>query len=144
MEQDRIVINDEVAIPLSELRLHFVRSSGPGGQHVNRTATQVELAFDVANSPSLIEEQRQRVMLNLRNRIDSRGVLHITNQSLRSQHQNREEVVARFRELMRRALRVPKARRPTRPSAASRERRLARKRERSEIKRLRQRASWDV
>ena len=137
MEQNQLVINSELAIPLSELQFHFVRSSGPGGQHVNRSATQVELTFDVANSPSLTEEQRQRVLLSLRNRIDSRGVLHITNQTLRSQHQNREEAMARFCELLRRALRTPRARRPTRPSAAARERRLTQKRERSEIKRSR-------
>ncbi len=142
-EPDRIVINSEVKIPLDELVFDFVRSSGPGGQHVNRSATQVELRFDVANSPSLTEEQRRRVLMNLRNRIDAAGVLHLSAQSTRSQYRNRAEAVARFQELMQRALRVPRRRSPTRPTAAARERRLEQKRRRSDQKRSRQRVPHD-
>lgn len=70
MEQDKLIINHEVAVPLDELRFDFVRSSGPGGQHVNRSATQVELSFDVLGSPSLSEAHRERVLLVLHNLID--------------------------------------------------------------------------
>ena len=130
-------ITNTLTIPLSELRFRFARSSGPGGQHVNRSATRVELFFDVASSPSLTEAQRERALKALAPYIDSEGVLHLVSQTFRSQLRNREEVVERFRTLMQKAMRVPKRRRPTRPSRAAQERRLARKRRRSEIKRQR-------
>jgi ribosome-associated protein len=130
-------ITDTLSIPLSELRFRFARSSGPGGQHVNRSATRVELLFDVAGSPSLTEAQRERALKALAPYIDSDGVLHLISQTFRSQFRNREEAVERLQMLMRRAMKVPKRRRPTRPSRAARERRLASKRRRSEIKRRR-------
>ncbi len=130
-------INDTLSIPLSELRFRFVRSSGPGGQHVNRSATRVELLFDVSSSPSLTKIQRERALKALAPYIDSEGVLHLVSQTFRSQLRNREEVVERFRTLMHKAMRVPKRRRPTRPSRTAQERRLASKRRRSEIKRQR-------
>jgi ribosome-associated protein len=130
-------ITNTLTIPLSELRFRFARSSGPGGQHVNRSATRVELLFDVAGSPSLTEAQRERALKALASYIDSDGVLHLVSQTFRSQLRNREEVVERFRTLMHKAMRVPKRRRPTRPSRAAQERRLANKRRRSEVKRQR-------
>jgi len=139
-----IRITDEVVIPISELRFRFARSSGPGGQHVNRSATQVELLFDVAGSPSLDEAQRQRVLTKLKSRIDKEGVLHLVSQETRSQLRNREEAVERFQELMRDALHVPKSRRPTRPTRAVRERRLEEKRRRSGTKRDRRPVSPDA
>ena len=135
MNDSLVRITDTVSIPMSELHFRFARSSGPGGQHVNRSATQVELLFDVANSPSLNETQRRRVLRKLKSRIDKEGVLHLVSQETRSQLRNREEVVERFQELMRDALRVPKRRLPTRPTRAARERRLATKRRRGETKR---------
>ncbi|MBC7262985.1 MAG: aminoacyl-tRNA hydrolase [Chloroflexi bacterium] len=123
-----------VVIPLSELHYRFSHSSGPGGQHVNRTATRVELLFDVRNSPSLDEQQRERVLTTLASYIDKDGVLHLASSASRSQLRNREEVTVRFMTLIRRALRLPKRRRPTRPTRESRERRLAAKRRRSQIK----------
>ncbi len=135
MNENVVHITETVSIPISELRFKFARSSGPGGQHVNRSATQVELLFDVAGSPSLNEMQRQRVLRKLKSRIDKEGVLHLVSQETRSQLRNREEVVERFQELMRDALRVPKSRRPTRPTRAARERRLGEKRRRSGTKR---------
>ncbi len=139
MEEDssRLKINESVSIPLAELRYQFVRSGGPGGQHVNRSATQVELMFDLAGSPSLTEEQKARARAALESTVDKEGVLHLASQMSRSQLRNREDVTARFAELLRRALRVPKKRRPTRPSAASKERRLESKKRRSQIKRER-------
>ena len=130
-------ITDTLSIPLSELRFRFSRSSGPGGQHVNRSATRVELLFDVSSSPSLTKVQREQALKALAPYIDSEGVLHLVSQTFRSQLRNREEVVERFRTLMHRAMRVPKRRRPTRPSRTAQERRLVSKRRRSEIKRQR-------
>ncbi len=139
----KLAINESVSIPLAELHFQFVRSSGPGGQHVNRSATQVELTFDLAGSPSLNEEQKARVRAALKSYVDKEGVLHLASQLSRSQLRNREDVTARFAELMRRALRVPKKRRPTRPSTASKERRLEGKRRRSVTKRERRSVPMD-
>jgi len=137
LEGNKLVINETVRIPLAELHYQFVRSSGPGGQHVNRSATQVELTFNLAGSPSLSDEQKARAHATLKSYVDKDGVVHLASQTFRSQLRNREEVTARFVKLMRRALRVPKKRRPTRPTAASQERRLESKRRRSAVKRER-------
>ena len=139
-DTSELVITETVRIPLSELRYQFVRSSGPGGQHVNRSATQVELIFDLAGSPSLSDEQKARARGALKSYVDKDGVLHLASQLSRSQLRNREDVTARFVMLMRRALQIPKKRRATRPTAASKERRLVDKRRRSEIKRERRSA----
>ncbi len=136
-EENVLVINEAVRIPPSELHYQFVRSSGPGGQHVNRSATQVELTFHLANSPSLTDEQKARARAACKSYVDKEGTLHLASQTFRSQLQNRQDVTARFVELMRRALRVPKKRRPTRPTAGSKERRLESKHRRSIIKRER-------
>ncbi len=85
MNESAVDITDTVSIPMSELHFRFARSSGPGGQHVNRSATQVELLFDVAGSPSLDETQQQRVLTKLKSRIDKEGVLHLVSQKTRSQ-----------------------------------------------------------
>jgi ribosome-associated protein len=132
-------ITETVAIPPAELHFQFSRSSGPGGQHVNRTASQVELSFDVLGSPSLTEAQRSRVLSKLKSYIDTRGILHLTSQTTRSQHRNRAEVVERFTLLLQRALHVPKRRIPTRPSAAAEARRLAEKQHTGVIKQQRRR-----
>lgn len=139
MDDDILRINDEVEIPLSELSFRFSRSSGPGGQHVQKSSTRVELLFDVANSPSLSDAQRSRVLKRLASHVDTAGILHLTSQSERSQFRNREQVISRFRSMMREALKRRKRRRPTRPSAESRERRLRKKKERSQIKKGRER-----
>src|SRR5262249_58899242 len=120
-------ITETVTIPLVELQFQFSRSSGPGGQHVNRTASQVELTFDVLGSPGLNETQRARVLSKLTSYIDTRGILHLTSQTTRSQHRNRAEVIERFTNLLQRALHVPKRRIPTRPSPQAVARRLAAK-----------------
>ena len=137
MYDEIITIDDRVRIPLSELDFRFSRSSGPGGQHVQKSSTRVELLFDVARSPSLDDEQRARVLGRLAGHVDSEGVLHLASQSERSQWRNRQEVVARFQELMRRALARRKRRRATSPTAASKEKRLEQKRHRSQVKRQR-------
>jgi ribosome-associated protein len=137
VEGDFLVINDELSIPVAELSLRFSRSSGPGGQHVQKSSTRVELLFDVADSPSLTTAQRARVQERLAGYIDSNGILHLVAQSERSQLRNREEVIARFEMLMRRSLVRRKRRRPTRPTVASREQRLHEKQRRSRIKQWR-------
>jgi ribosome-associated protein len=138
MSEDGVLpITDDVWVLRSELSFRATRSGGPGGQHVNTSSTRVELAWNVAETPSLTEEQRERVQQKLANRINAEGVLLLTEGGSRSQHQNKEAVTTRFQELLRQALHVPKARRKTKPSRASREKRLHAKRHRSEVKRLR-------
>ncbi len=132
-----VQITRTVAIPRAELRFRFSRSSGPGGQHVNRSATRVELVFDLGRSPSLSEEQRQRASRALASHLDQDGVLRLVSQSSRSQLRNREEVVERFRNLMQKALKRPKRRRPTRPGLKARQQRREEKRRRSKIKKQR-------
>jgi ribosome-associated protein len=134
-----IRVNDRVAIPRGEIRFRFTPSGGPGGQHANRSATQVELLFDVAGSPSLAGEERARVRAALKGSIDGEGVLHLISRATRSQYRNREDVLLRFQRLLRRALRVTVARRPTRPTAGARRARLEGKRRRAEVKRARRR-----
>ena len=138
-DQPDLHVTDTVTIPMSELQFHFSRSGGPGGQHVNRTATQVELTFDVQGTTSLNEAQRARVLGKLKSAIDSRGVLHLTCQTTRSQSRNRAEVIERFQRLLRQALHVPKPRRPTQPGRAAAERRLQAKRRAGLLKQERRR-----
>ena len=137
MSEDVLIINEEVAIPLSELSYRFARSSGPGGQHVQRTETKVELLFDLANSPSLTEAQRALAQSRLAGRLDSDGVLHLTSQAGRSQAENRADVTERFRRLLAAALKPRMRRKPTRPGAAARQRRLDAKRRRAQTKQRR-------
>ena len=143
MNQEILPITDQLAIPLSELGFRFSRSGGPGGQHVNRTATRVELLFDVAHSPSLTEEQRQRLLKRLAGRIDSEGILRVAAQSERSQLRNRQEAIERLQTLLRQALHIPKRRRRSKVPRWARERRLAEKRWRSETKRYRHKVRGD-
>jgi ribosome-associated protein len=135
MSDDAILkITEALGIPLAELHFQFSRSGGPGGQHVNRSATQVELTFDVANSPSLHEAQRARILAKLKTYIDTRGTLHLSSQTTRSQHRNRAEVIERFQRLLQQALYIPRRRVPTRPPPKVKEQRLAEKRRKSSIK----------
>lgn len=143
MFNELLRIDDQVSIPLAELRFRYARSSGPGGQHVQRTETKVELLFDVANSPSLDEDQRLRLLDRLGSRIDNVGVLHLTSQAGRSQLENRKDVVERFRHLLAAALKPRKKRRATRPSARARARRMEAKRRRSRIKQLRRKVTGE-
>lgn len=131
---DLIPITAELAIPASELRYRFSRAGGPGGQHVNRSETRVELLFDVAGSPSLSDAQRARIISRLAGYMDGAGVLHIVSSATRSQLENRADVTERFRALLAAALHRRKRRVPTRPSPAARQARLTDKRARSKIK----------
>jgi ribosome-associated protein len=141
-EADLIPLNDELALPAAELQFRFTTGGGPGGQHVNKTATRVTLLFDVARSPSLDEANRARLLDRLATRLDRRGVLHIDVQESRSQWQNRELAVGRLQTLLAAALVEQAERRPTRPSRRARQQRLDTKRRRSAMKRERQQR-WD-
>ncbi|HSL72196.1 MAG TPA: alternative ribosome rescue aminoacyl-tRNA hydrolase ArfB [Longimicrobiales bacterium] len=136
-EPGPILINDSLSIPRAELEFRATRSGGPGGQHVNTSATRVQLTWNVAASPSLSDAQRARILTRLATRIDERGVLQLTASGSRSQYQNRVEVTERFAVLLAQALKVPKPRKKTRPSKKVREARLQSKRRRSETKRRR-------
>jgi ribosome-associated protein len=138
MAVDAVVIHETLAIPASELTFRATRSGGPGGQHVNTSATRVELTWNVATSPSLDDEQRQRLLTRLASRLDSEGVLRLVEGRRRSQHQNRETVTERFATTVARALEVPRARRKTRTPRSAHEKRLRRKKQRSDRKRLRE------
>lgn len=142
IDTDVIAINETLAIPEAELQFRFSTGGGPGGQHVNKTATRVTLLFDIANSPSLDEETRNRLLDRLASRLDRRGMLHIDVHESRSQWQNRSTAVARFQKVMAAALMEQAERRPTRPTHQSRAQRLEEKRRRSAVKKARQRR-WD-
>jgi ribosome-associated protein len=132
-----IRITPDISIREAELTLDFVRSSGPGGQNVNKVATAVQLRFDVFWSPSLPEDVRRRLVRMAGKRVSKEGVLRIDARRFRTQERNRQDAVDRLVEWIRRAAVKPKKRIKTRPTLGSRERRLEGKRRRSETKRLR-------
>lgn len=136
-EGRRLRITPELAIPRSELQFRTSRSGGPGGQHVNKVETRVELLFDVAGSPSLPAPVRALLLQHLASRLDADGVFHLTSEQSRSQYRNREEAVARFVLLLQQALRPRKTRKATRIPRGVQEARLQEKRVRSATKRLR-------
>jgi ribosome-associated protein len=131
MDGESIQVTRTVAIPVSEIELRFSRSSGPGGQHAQKSETRVEAIFDVEASTGLGPVQKARVLRK------AGPVLRAIAQDERSQVRNRELAIERLVETLRRALRVERPRRPTKPTAAARERRLQQKRRRGETKQLR-------
>ena len=133
-----IRVTDQISIDESELGESFIRASGPGGQHVNKTESAVQLRFDVRRSRSLPNEVAVRLMKLAGSRLTQDGVIVLTAQSERSQKRNREEALARLIELIRQAAVRPVKRRATKPTKASREKRLESKKRRSGIKGLRQ------
>jgi ribosome-associated protein len=136
-DDDALIINERVRIPAAELEFEFTRSSGAGGQHVNKNETAVVLLFDIARSTRLSDDERTRAMAKLAGRIATDGIMRVKSQDSRSQLKNRAEVMQRFAQLLREALVVPKLRRKTKPTRASIERRLDQKRRTSAHKRNR-------
>ena len=136
-------VTDSLVIEDSELEEQFVRASGPGGQNVNKVATSVQLRFDVARSPALAPDVRQRLYALAGSRMTSEGVLVIEARRHRTQAKNREDARERLADLIRRATVAPRRRRKTRPSARSVERRVDSKRQRSQMKRSRGKVSTD-
>ena len=132
-----IPITSTLAIDESEIHEYFVRASGPGGQNVNKVATTVQIRFDVANSRSLPEEVRKRLISLAGNRITEEGILIIDARRFRTQGRNREDATDRLVDLIRSAAQGPKIRRKTRPTLASKTRRLESKRRGAESKRVR-------
>ena len=132
-----IQVTPGIAIDENEIHQEFIQASGPGGQNVNKVATAVQLRFDVANSPSLPDEVRQRLFSLARKQITKEGVLIIEARRFRTQAANRQDAMERLVKLIRRSAQKPKVRRKTRPTRASQTRRLDAKRRRAQTKRLR-------
>jgi ribosome-associated protein len=138
-----IQVTASIAIPEGEIHEEFVRSSGPGGQNVNKVSTAVELRFDVRNSPSLPREVRDRLVRLAGRRITAEGVLIIDARRFRTQEQNRRDALNRLVDLIRAAAIRPKVRRATSPTVASRRRRLQSKLLRSRLKEQRRRVAGE-
>lgn len=132
-----IPITDALSIPDDEISERFVKASGPGGQHVNKTSNAVELRFDVRGSPSLSDDVKIRLERLAGSRLTLDGVLVLFSQGSRSQEMNRQEVRERLADLIRRALHKPKPRKPTKPTYASKLRRLDSKTRRGGVKSMR-------
>jgi ribosome-associated protein len=135
-----IVVTDTVRIPGHALSMRAVRASGPGGQNVNRVATKVILEVDLDAIEGLTHDQDARLRVLAQRRLDAHGRLVVTSQATRAQARNLEDARDKVRGLVRAALKRPRRRRPTAPSRAAKERRIAEKKHHGEIKRLRTRS----
>jgi ribosome-associated protein len=134
---DPIRVSDAVTVPEAAIALAFTRSSGPGGQNVNKVASKVELRVDLSRIEGLREDARRRLDALTASRRDAEGRLLVTSQRTRDQHRNLEDARAKVRDLVARALRAPKRRRPTRATAGSVQARLKSKKRDAAVKRLR-------
>ncbi len=138
-----IRINDDLEIPDSELDFRYARSSGPGGQNVNKVATKVTLLFPVQTSSVLDDDQKRRIADHLANRISKDGVLHVTSERHRTRSANQRDAADRFAELVTGALKPRKRRRKTTVPSSAKRRRLENKRRHSDKKKLRGRPAAD-
>jgi len=138
-----LFVNESVAIPRSELDVRVSRSSGAGGQHVNKTSSRVEIFWNIPSSRAVSDEERSRLMAKLGSKLTTEGSIRVVASDMRSQGRNRELAEERLAELVRRALVIQRKRRPTKPTRASKEARLEGKKRQASKKRDRQRKSFD-
>jgi ribosome-associated protein len=138
-----LAVNESVAIPRGELDVRVSRSSGAGGQHVNKTSSRVEIFWNIPASRAVSEEERARLLDKLGSKLTAEGSIRVVASDMRSQSRNRDLAEERLAELVRRALKVPRKRRPTKPTRASREARLEEKKRHARKKRDRQQKSFD-
>ncbi len=143
LSQNLLVVNESLSIPRSELDVRVSRSSGAGGQHVNKTSSRVEIFWNILGSRALDEDQRARLQGRLSSRLTGDGSIRVVASDMRSQTRNRELAEERLADLVRRALIVPKKRRATRPTRASKEARLESKKRHSTKKAERRKKSFD-
>ena len=138
-----LAVNDSLSIPRGELDVRVSRSSGAGGQHVNKTSSRVEIFWNIQTSRALSDEQRTRLLDKLSSRLTTEGSVRVVASDMRSQSRNRDLAEERLAELVRRALVVPRKRKPTKPTRAAKEARLESKKLHSNKKRTRQNQSFD-
>ena len=138
-----LIISPSIIIDDSELQERFVRSSGPGGQNVNKVSTAVGWRFDIKKSACLPEPLRERLLARRDRRLTADGVFVISAQRFRTQERNRDDARERLAGVIQTAMHVPKKRVATKPSKGAKERRLTGKRERADIKRTRSSKTWD-
>lgn len=136
---DGLTVAPGVHIPAAELQVSAISGGGPGGQHVNKSATRVAVQWNVRTTRALRDDQRERVLLKLASRLDSEGMIRIVGGEFRSQQQNRRAAFERLQQLVARALVVPRPRKATRPTFGSVQERLSTKRQRSQTKQQRRR-----
>jgi ribosome-associated protein len=138
-----LTVDESLSIPRSELDVRVSRSSGAGGQHVNKTSSRVEIFWNIATSRALTEDQRSRLQSKLASRLTGEGSIRIVASDMRSQIRNRDLAEERLAETVRRALVVPRKRKPTRPTRAAKEARLESKKRQSDKKRNRRGRAFD-
>jgi ribosome-associated protein len=143
IETDGIRVNESIVIPRGELEVRASRSSGAGGQHVNKTSSRIEIEWNVRNSAAISDEQRERLLSRLASRLSDEGSIRVVASDTRSQLRNREAAERRLGETIAKALIIPKKRKPTRRPRSADEARLSEKKKHSERKRERQRPITD-
>jgi ribosome-associated protein len=138
-----LTVNESVVIPRSELDVRVSRSSGAGGQHVNKTSSRVEIFWNIPASRALSDDERSRLLDKLSSKLTTEGSIRVVASDMRSQSRNRDLAEERLADLVRRALVIPRKRRPTKPTRASKEARLEEKKRQARKKRDRQQKSFD-